>query len=59
MVETIALWWCYAVGGTAALGVYGVVFMWAADKVIEAFKLKRLFLTWYGDHLRAEKKARG
>lgn len=49
MLEIIALWWCYAMGATAALGLYAVTFLWAFDRLLTAFKVKRKFLEWVFD----------
>ena len=45
-LETIALWWCYAFGALAAVGVYAVSFLWVADQVVVAFKVKKAILDW-------------
>jgi hypothetical protein len=45
-LATIALWWCYAFGALAAVGLYAVGFLWVADQLVSAFKVKRAILDW-------------
>lgn len=56
MLETIALWWCYAMGATAAAGLYGLTFLWAFDRLTMTFQVKKTFIEWLLDRRAAARK---
>lgn len=45
-LELVALWWCYAFGAVAALLLLALVGLFACDKLVELFKVKRAILDW-------------
>jgi hypothetical protein len=45
-LETIALWWCYLFGATAALALYAVFALWTMDKLAEMFRVKKAIVEW-------------
>lgn len=45
-LETVALWWCYAFGGAAALLLLAVTVLFLIDKLTELFKVKRAIIDW-------------
>lgn len=53
-LETVALWWCYLTGATAAIGLYGLIAMWAIDQITAAFKVKGQILQWYWEKCKAK-----
>lgn len=59
MLETIALWWCYAFGAAAALILLAVTWMFAIDKLVELFKVKRAILDWAWHRAKAKAVAKG
>lgn len=54
-LETVALWWCYAFGALAAVGLYAVTFLFVVDKLVEAFKVKRAIIDWAWNRARGYK----
>lgn len=45
-LETIALWWRYAFGAFAAILVLAVTALFAIDRLVDLFGVKRAILDW-------------